>query len=199
MKSTYSFPSRSQTRDPRPRSSTTGPGEYTAAPRDGEFTPSISDCCARSYHSRDRSRLFVLLIFVVIEFEVIKIEAAETGSEAHQSNRSRQPPTIDDQRSARDERRRIAREIQRGLRNFLWRPHPAQRTLGRCGKKAAVLFSELLRFFAQHASIGVAGADAIHANLLRSGVDGHRFRQQHDGSLRSTVNRSLRAASQSPS
>src|SRR5580692_1669710 len=68
MKSTYSFPSRSQTCDPRPRSNTTGPGEYTAAPRDGEFTPSISDCCARSYHSRDRSRVFVFFVaFVFIE------------------------------------------------------------------------------------------------------------------------------------
>src|SRR6266849_3130631 len=33
MKSTYSLPSRSHTRDPRPRSNTTGPGAYTAAPR----------------------------------------------------------------------------------------------------------------------------------------------------------------------
>ncbi len=71
MKSIYSFPSRSQTRDPRPRSSTTGPGEYTAVPRDGELTPSISDCWARSYHSRERSRLFVfVVIFVVIKIRI---------------------------------------------------------------------------------------------------------------------------------
>src|SRR5271157_3598619 len=59
MKSTYSLPSRSQTCEPRPRSSTTGPAVYTAEPRDGEFTPSISDCCARLYHSLDRARAFV--------------------------------------------------------------------------------------------------------------------------------------------
>jgi hypothetical protein len=78
MKSMYSFPSRSQTRDPRPRSSTTGPGEYTAAPRDGEFTPSISDCCARSYQSRDLSRLFVfVVVFVIMKIEVVEIEVYE--------------------------------------------------------------------------------------------------------------------------
>src|SRR6266853_6193144 len=48
MKSTYSFPSASQTREPWPRSRNTGPGEKTAAPREGELTPSTSDRWERS-------------------------------------------------------------------------------------------------------------------------------------------------------
>src|SRR5215472_1259928 len=58
MKSTYSFPSTSKTCDPCPRSRTTGPGENTAAPRDGEFTPSTSDRCARAKYSAERVRDF---------------------------------------------------------------------------------------------------------------------------------------------
>src|SRR6185369_15707074 len=50
MKSMYSLPSASQTREPWPRSRNTGPGENTAAPRDGELTPSTSDCWERSNH-----------------------------------------------------------------------------------------------------------------------------------------------------
>src|ERR1035438_5937572 len=138
MKSTYSFPSRSQTRDPRPRSSTTGPGEYTAAPRDGEFTPSISDCCARAYQARDCSRRFV---FVVI-FNIIKTSLDEN------SKRSGQPPTIDNQRRTRNKRRRIASQIQGGLRNFIRCPYATQRTLCRFGEKGVVFDSELLRFLA---------------------------------------------------
>src|SRR5450755_370635 len=99
MKSTYSFPSTSQTRDPRPRSSTTGPAEYTAAPRDGEFTPSMSDRCARSYHSRDRSRLVVFLIFAIMDLKTVG------------SNRARQASTVDNQRGTRHKRRRIAGQI----------------------------------------------------------------------------------------
>src|SRR5262250_1299786 len=56
MRSTYSFPSTSKTCDARPRSRTTGPGENTAAPRDGEFTPSTSDCCARAKYCAERVR-----------------------------------------------------------------------------------------------------------------------------------------------
>src|SRR5215470_5472118 len=56
MRSTYSFPSTSKTCDPRPRSRTTGPGENTAAPREGEFTPSTNDRCARSKYCADRVR-----------------------------------------------------------------------------------------------------------------------------------------------
>src|SRR5438045_3614304 len=48
MKSVYSFPSASQTWEPAPRSRNTGAGEYTAAPREGELTPSISDFWASS-------------------------------------------------------------------------------------------------------------------------------------------------------
>src|SRR5712671_5024998 len=48
MKSTYSFPSASQTREPWPRSRNTGPGEKTAAPREGELTPSTRDRWERS-------------------------------------------------------------------------------------------------------------------------------------------------------
>src|ERR1035441_9869265 len=59
MKSTYSLPSTSHTCDPCPRSSTTGPCEYTASPRDGDFTPSMSDCCARSYQARESVRVLV--------------------------------------------------------------------------------------------------------------------------------------------
>src|SRR5580693_9516101 len=69
MKSTYSLPSASHTCDPWPRSNTIGPAVYTVAPREGEFTPSTSDCWARSNHWWERVRLRVWLLRVVcIEF-----------------------------------------------------------------------------------------------------------------------------------
>src|SRR5438105_13130150 len=121
MESMYLFPSRSQTRVPRPRSSTIGPGEYTAAPRDGEFTPSIRDCCARSYHSRDRSRVVVfVVIFVVIEIQV--------------ENSSRElkwlicgTAAIHHQRRSRHKRRIVRCQEQHGFRNFVDGPNPPHR------------------------------------------------------------------------
>src|SRR5580704_15010071 len=60
MKSTYSLLSASQTREPLPRSRKTGQGEYVAWPREGEFTPSTSDSCARSNHCCERVRVLVI-------------------------------------------------------------------------------------------------------------------------------------------
>src|SRR5712692_5681411 len=65
MKSTYSFPSESQTCDPWPRSRKIGPDVYTAAPREGELTPSTSDCCARSNHCWERARLRVVVVCAI--------------------------------------------------------------------------------------------------------------------------------------
>src|ERR1700751_1633115 len=59
MKRTYSLPSTSQTCEPCPRSRTIGPGEKTAAPREGEFTPSTRECWARSNHCCERLRVRV--------------------------------------------------------------------------------------------------------------------------------------------
>src|ERR1700691_5046948 len=96
MKSTYSLPSASHTCDPSPRSRKIGPGVYTVAPREGEFTPSTSDCWARSNHCSDRLRFkagLVSILFVGFIFEIRFVLSV------------RQPPAIHHQRRARHERR----------------------------------------------------------------------------------------------
>ena len=70
IKSTYSLLSASQTCEALARSRKTGPGEYVAVPRDGEFTPSTNDCWARSNHCWERVRERVRLM-VVKEFQVL--------------------------------------------------------------------------------------------------------------------------------
>src|SRR6266446_976442 len=42
-----------------------GPGVYTAVPREGEFTPSTRDCCARSNHCWERVRFRVGLVCAI--------------------------------------------------------------------------------------------------------------------------------------
>src|ERR1700736_3163372 len=72
MKSRYWFPSASQTCEPLPRSKKSGPGEYTAFPRDGEFTPSTNDCCARSNHCWERVRVLDIRIICLSLFVSIR-------------------------------------------------------------------------------------------------------------------------------
>src|ERR1035438_3932352 len=183
MKSTYSLPSTSHTCDPRPRSSTTGPPEYTAAPRDGEFTPSMSDCCARSYQARESVRVLVESgiqnLLLLRCFSATLYTRGASSSFFHQGKMEDsacpcQPAAIDHERRSRHKRRRIASQIQHSLRDFFWLPNPAQRAFRGLSKKALTLFAQLSGFRAQHARIGIAGANAIHTNP-RPMIDGHRF------------------------
>src|SRR3954470_18490266 len=63
MKSVYWLLSTSHTWVPRPRCTTTGPGEKTVLPREGEFTPSIRTFWARSYQDCERLRRREMMVF----------------------------------------------------------------------------------------------------------------------------------------
>src|SRR6185295_18458210 len=88
---------------------------------------------------------------------------------------------IDHQRRAGYERRRITGQIQRGLRDLFRLAHPSQRPLCRIRQKFVVRLSQLLGLVAQHGSVGVAGANAVYANILRAVIDCHGLGQQDYG------------------
>src|SRR6266404_874633 len=194
MKSMYSFPSRSQTRDPRPRSSTTGPGEYTAAPRDGEFTPSISDCCARSYHSRDRSRWFV---FVVISWS-LKLEFKSRIQVENRSQLICRTAAIHHQRRSSHKRRIVRRQKQHGFRNFVDGPNPPHRPVLATRQIGFPIEAAQPRILRQHWSVHVAGANAVDADALPSVINRHRFGEQNDSALRGAIRHRFVATDDTP-
>src|SRR5580704_19049651 len=148
MKSRYSLPSASQTRDPWPRSSTIGPAAYTAAPREGEFTPSTSDCCARSNHSWERVRLRVWMVCAMsLEFlsNSLRVVAASV----------RQPPAVHYQRRPRHERRIIRGQKQYSLRDLVGCADPSHGTV--CAPRQILLPLQTAhsRIFGKHGRVDV--------------------------------------------
>src|SRR5438477_6493556 len=74
-----------------------------------------------------------------------------------------------------------------------------QRAIGCFLHKRLSIFAELRALAMQHGCIDIAGADAVHTNLVAAMVDGHGACQIHGASLRGTIRGSARAAFQRPS
>src|SRR5439155_4230911 len=114
------------------------------------------------------------------------------------SNRPRESAAVHDQRGAGHERRRFTCQIQHRLGDLLGPADPAQRS-SRCPRQKAVSrLAKLQSFVLEHIRISIARTDAVYANVLRAMVDGHRLREENDGSLRGAIRGGTRPTSQSP-
>src|SRR5271166_2227126 len=167
MKSVYWLPSASHTCEPLPRSSMIGPPEYTAAPREGEFTPSTNDRCARSNNSRERVRFSFVLGCAM--------------------NSVRRTAAIHNQGGTGHERGVFAGEKQRRLRNLIRCADPPQGPVGAACEVILPLQATHAGIFRKHGSVHVARADAVDANALAPVINRHRFGQQDHATLRRTV------------
>src|SRR5581483_2471556 len=86
----------------------------------------------------------------------------------------------------------------RCLGNFLRLTQSCQRAASSIRQKTIADLSQLPRFIAQHRRVGIAWANAVYANVLRTVVDCHSLGQQHHGSFGGAIRCSLGASRQAP-
>src|SRR5436309_7311185 len=93
--------------------------------------------------------------------------------------RSRQPAAINNQRRSGHERCRLTRQVERCLRDLFRLAHATQWPPRRIQQKTIRRFPKLLGLTPQHGGVGIPGAEAVYANILRAVIHGHRLGQKH--------------------
>src|SRR4029077_14719646 len=110
-----------------------------------------------------------------------------------------EPSSVDDQVRAGDPRCHPTCQEKYCIRHILRSAHASDGTVGRFAQEGYGFLAELFAFTLQHGSIDVAGADAIHADVVFAVVDGHGSGQVEIARLGRTIGSGLRASFQGPS
>src|SRR5438034_5641959 len=84
---------------------------------------------------------------------------------------ARDEPAVHDKRSPAHERRGVRGEVERRLRDVLRPRHAPERHLRRLLHEPVERLAEHGRLASQHRRVGVAGADAVHPDVLRAVVE----------------------------